>query len=79
MTTVEILNELNRGLPTQEWSEVISAHAFPTVDFPESIPRRVSVNVSAVMVVKTFLNSRTGEVRAFLAKSINDFNERSLL
>jgi len=95
MTTDQILSQILNIAGETQWIPVEGIFSLNEVltnnggSYPPSIlsghtgllqPRhRVTFNPAKGLVTKAFINQRTGEVRTFLAKNIEDLPERSFL
>lgn len=69
LTTEEIITHLNGNAPTGQWVEVQQLNLLPKVSVTG--PSIIMGQLNSGLVLKTFINTTTAEIRMFLAKSIN--------
>lgn len=71
-TTADIITYLN-GLNQGAWIALDGVQALTTVTY--TTPSDISFNIGSGVVIKTFVNQRTGEIKLFPAKMFG-FPER---
>jgi len=65
-TTAQIIEALNRSTPGQIWIALDGIHALTTVT--NGGMTGITFNPASGIVVKTFVNQNTGEIKLFPAK-----------
>lgn len=78
MTVAEILTSLNGEGNAVPWVELQGVRVYPKLDFPALSGTPPKVNLTSVTAIKLFLNTETGELKSFLAKTVDSDEGRRL-